>query len=95
MKKKRIINKHHIIYPSSDHPEQELVVPVFAGEHEIISKLSWYTRKSVSKGLIKHLKFFILLNEDRAQDLQDARKSRQVDLRRANAGKNVIVARED
>lgn len=67
--KKRIVNRHHIIYPSADHPEQELVVNVWNGEHEIATKMQLYTRKSVSKGFIKWLDFYLAINRDRAKEL--------------------------
>jgi len=69
MKKKQIIQKHHIIYPASNRPEQEVVVPVTKGEHELLTRLTWYTKKGVSKGFILALKHWVLLNEHRAVDL--------------------------
>lgn len=70
MSKKRIVNKHHVVYPSEKHPEQEWVEPMWKGEHQAFSRLCWYTRKTISKGLIKALKFFILRNEDRAEEIK-------------------------
>ena len=66
---KRIVQEHHCIYPSPDHPEQELTVRIFKGEHLVATRIQWYCRKSLSKGFIKYLKFFIACNEDRAEDL--------------------------
>jgi hypothetical protein len=74
MKKKRVIQGHHLVYPSPDHPEQEWKVPIFKGEHEISSKMQLYTRKSVSRGFITWLKYFIVRNEDRAIDLNNIGK---------------------
>lgn len=67
---KRIINRHHLTYPSEDHPEQEWIEKLYKGEHLCMSKLTWYTRKTISKGLIKALKLFILQNEDRAEEIE-------------------------
>lgn len=69
MSKKRIINRHHIVYGKDQHGEEEWVVPLFKGEHLVLSRLCWYTRKSVSLGLIRSLEYFILRNKDRAIDL--------------------------
>lgn len=70
MKKPRVIQHHHAIYPSPEHPTQEWTIPLFLGEHELASKITWYTRKSVSRGFITWLRFFILRNEDRAVNLE-------------------------
>ena len=65
----RAINKHHIVYGSEKHPEQEIIVPIYKGEHKILTLIQWYEKASVSIGFIKALKMFIFLNEDRADDL--------------------------
>jgi len=65
----RKINKHHIIYASEKHPEQEIVVPIYGGEHKILTLIQWYEKVSVSKGFIKALKHWLFLNEDRAEDI--------------------------
>ena len=74
MKKSRIIQRHHAIYSSPEHPEQEWMLPIFKGEHECASKINLYTRKSVSRGFLKWLLFFVLRNEDRAIDLENIEK---------------------
>jgi hypothetical protein len=74
MKKKRVIQRHHLVYPSPDRPEQEWTMPIFKGEHEISTKMQLYTRRSVSKGFLKWLLFFVLRNEDRAIDLDNIGK---------------------
>jgi len=74
MKKPRVIQHHHAIYSSPEHPEQEWMLPIFKGEHECASKINLYTRKSVSRGFLKWLLFFVLRNEDRAIDLENVRK---------------------
>ena len=67
MPKKQVVQDHHIIY--DEKPGQEVVAPVYKGEHLVLTKLNWYTRKKVSKGLIKSLKVYIALNEDRAEEV--------------------------
>lgn len=71
MSKKKVKHIHHIIYGSDGHPEQEWKVPVWAGEHLTYSRMTWYTRKEVSKGLIRSLEFFILRNKDRAVEIKE------------------------
>lgn len=71
MKKPRVIQAHHNIYASPEHGQAEWVSKIYKGEHECISKINLYTRKSVSKGFLKSLLFFVLRNEDRAIDLED------------------------
>ena len=60
---------HHIIYPSTEHPEQEVVVRVRKCEHLVLTRIQWYTKKTVSKGFIKALRIFVALNEDRAKEV--------------------------
>ena len=69
-KAKKVINRHHCIYPSEDHPEQEWVEKLWKGEHKCVSNLIWYTRKKISLGLIRSLEFFILRNKDRAEEIK-------------------------
>ena len=64
-----VINRHHLVYPSPEHPEQEYIVRVRKCEHLVLTRLAWYTKKQVSRGLITALKVFIALNENRAQEL--------------------------
>ena len=67
--KARVIQAHHIIYAAPDHPEQEVIVRLFKGEHLMATRLQWYCRRKVSRGLIKLMKVFIALNEDRAEEI--------------------------
>ena len=67
--KTQVINHHHIIYPSPEHPEQEYIVRVRKSEHLVLTRLQWYTKKQVSRGLITALKVFVALNEDRAKEV--------------------------
>lgn len=69
MKKKKLITqKHHLIYPSEKHKQEEVVEKVYKGEHFVITQLN--RRKNISKGFIKSLKLWILLNEEKAKELK-------------------------
>ena len=67
--KPRITQRHHAIYGSSDHPEQECIVRIYKAEHFIAGKMQLYLRKSTSKGFCKWLKIWLAVNEDRAVEL--------------------------
>jgi hypothetical protein len=64
--KKQVFNRHHIVYPSGEHTEQEYVVEVRKCEHLLLTRLNWYCRKTVSRGFIRALKIWIAMNEWRA-----------------------------
>ena len=70
----KLINFHHIVYADEKHPNQEWIVPMFKGEHNCITKISWYTRKDVSLGFITALEEFIVRNKHRAIDLARGEK---------------------
>jgi len=59
--------KHHIVYAEDSHKQREETVMIYKGEHWAITQLQ--RRKNISKGFIKALKFWTLLNEDRAIEL--------------------------
>lgn len=59
----RAQQNHHISY------DPEVIVRIYKGEHEILSKLNWYEKNTVSKGFIRALKSWIALNEHRAEEL--------------------------
>ena len=61
MKKKLVIQTHHITY------KPERTVNIFKGEHLLATRLSW--RKNVSKGFIEVLKQYIKDNESKAVEL--------------------------
>jgi hypothetical protein len=65
----QVINAHHIVYPSPEHPEQECIVRVRKCEHLVLTRLQWYCKKQVSRGLLTALKVFIALNESRAKEV--------------------------
>lgn len=67
---KKVLQKHHLIYPSPDHPEQEVTVMVTKGEHKIATLMNWYCKKTLSRGFIKWLKFYLVLNEERGKELE-------------------------
>lgn len=69
MSKARVTQRHHLIYPSPEHPEQECVVRIYKGEHLIATNMQRFLRKSVSRGFVKWLKFWLAVNEDRAVEL--------------------------
>ncbi len=68
-KKKVVIQKHHLIYPSDKPKQEEVVEKIFKGEHWLLTQAQ--RRKKISKGFIKSLKLWILLNEDKAVDLNE------------------------
>ncbi len=74
--KNRAVNRHHLIYPSPEHPSQEWVEQIFKGEHEIATKMQFYSQKTVSKGFLKWLLFFVLRNEDRAINLENIKEEK-------------------
>ena len=69
MTKPRIIQSHHAIYGSPDHPEQECIVRIYKGEHKIATDMQRFLRKTTSNGFCKWLKIWLALNEDRAKEL--------------------------
>ena len=66
--KKKVIQNHHLIYENESHKQKEEVVKLYKGEHFVMTMLN--RRKNISKGLIKSLKLWILLNEDKAVELE-------------------------
>ena len=59
----RAKQRHHVSY------EPEVTVKIFAGEHQIVTLMERYSKRTVSKGFIRCLKVFIALNEDGAMEL--------------------------
>ncbi len=73
-----IVQKHHIVYASKDHPSQEEVtVYLTKGEHGILTRLSWWCKKTVSKGFIRALKIWIAMREDEAITITEEDYDRQ------------------
>lgn len=62
--RKRAIQQHHISY------DPEFTVTIYKGEHMLLTKMQWYSKKTVSQGFITALKIFIAENEHRAKPLQ-------------------------
>jgi len=56
----RVIHRHHITY------DPELVVKLFAGEHQCIGLMQRYSKRTVSKGFLRCLRRFIKENKDKA-----------------------------
>ena len=69
MKKPRVVQFHHLVYSSPEHHEQEWTEKIYKSEHLLATRMNWYCKKSVSRGFLRWLRFFILKNEDRAIDL--------------------------
>jgi len=63
MAKPRVLQRHHISY------DPEIIATIYKGEHEILTKINMYTKKSLSRGFIRCLKTFIAIHEDRATEL--------------------------
>jgi len=65
MAKKKVIQEHHISY------NPPLTVRVTKGEHQILTLIDRYERKTVSRGFIEALKRWIKDNECRAVNIND------------------------
>jgi len=59
--KKQVIQKHHLSY------DPEITVRIKRGEHYTCTLLNRHTRPS--KGFIKAVKHWVVLNEDRGEDI--------------------------
>jgi len=59
----RTVNTHHISY------DPEITVDIFSGEHQIITLMERYSKRTVSKDFIRCLKRFIASNEDKVVEL--------------------------
>ena len=66
---KPIIQKHHLVYENEKHKQKEVTVLLYKGEHWAITQLQ--RRKKVSKGFIKALEFWLLLNKDNAINIKE------------------------
>lgn len=66
----KVIQNHHIAYKNPDHKSvKEIIVPIYKGEHNLLTKISWYCKKDVSKGFIQALEIFIAMRKYDAIDL--------------------------
>lgn len=74
MKKPRLTQRHHHIYGVPEHGQDDLVSRIYKGEHECISKYRLYSRKTVSRGFLKDMLLFAIMNWDRALDLDTLAK---------------------
>jgi hypothetical protein len=68
---KTIIQNHHIIYANKEHKQEDCMVMIYKGEHFVLTQLQ--RRRNISKGFIKALKHWIILNEDKSKELNDVR----------------------
>jgi|GEM_PF-2802708 len=66
---KPVIQKHHLIYENKEHKQEEVTELLFKGEHYVITQLQ--RRKKISKGFIKSLEFWLLLNKDNAINIKE------------------------
>jgi len=73
-KAKLITQKHHLIYASEGHKQEEVTGRIYKGEHWIISQLQ--RRRNVSKDFLKSLRLWELLNEERAVDLNKEKEKK-------------------
>lgn len=64
----KIVQEHHLIYNDEKHKQKEETAIVYKGEYWAITQLQ--RRKNISKGFIKALKLWIVLNEDKAVELE-------------------------
>ena len=62
--KPREVQKHHRSY------DPEVIDRVFKGEHMILTKMGWISKKSVSWGFLRCLLDFVVDNMDRAIELE-------------------------
>ena len=58
-----VVQTHHLSY------DPEVTVRVRKCEHLVLTRLNWYCKKQVSRGLITALKVFIAINEPKAKEL--------------------------
>ena len=59
----RGVQRHHISY------EPEITVNIFQGEHELITKMERYSKRTVSTGFLRCLRRFIKENKHKAVKL--------------------------
>lgn len=66
-KRRRVIQEHHIKYREKDGYDE--TVFIYKGEHQILTLMGLYTKKSVSNGFVYALKRWLLENEHRGVNL--------------------------
>jgi len=62
--KPREVQRHHRSY------DPEIIEKVFKGEHDIIRRMKFVSRKTVSWGFLRSLLDFVTQNMDRAIELE-------------------------
>jgi len=65
--KRLIVQKHHIIYACPEHKQKDVIGSIYKGEHNILRQI--HQRINISKGFIKDLEVWVVLNRDDAIDL--------------------------
>ena len=73
-KAKLITQKHHLIYASEGHKQEEEICRIYKGEHWILTQLQ--RRKNISVGFLKSFHLWELLNKERAVDLDKEGKKK-------------------
>ena len=63
----RVVQNHHISY------DPEVTVDIFKGEHQVITLMERYSKRTVSKGFIHCLELFIDTHIDKVVDLEETR----------------------
>jgi hypothetical protein len=61
----RATQLHHYSY------DPEVVGRCYKGEHELLTKLAWYERKTISSYFIRCLEAWIALHKYRATELEE------------------------
>ena len=65
--KKKVIQNHHLVYAVPEHGQKDEIIPLTRGEHFLITRLNRH--KHITPGFIKAIKYWIVLNEDRGEDI--------------------------
>lgn len=64
----RIVQEHHIKYKERDGYDE--TVFIYKGEHQILTLINLYTRKTVSKGFVTALSKWLKENRKRAKPVK-------------------------
>ena len=59
----RVVNRHHISY------DPEITANIFSGEHQIMTLMERYSKRTVSTGFLRCLRRFIKENKHKAVKL--------------------------
>jgi hypothetical protein len=74
MPRKRVVQNHHIFYetktPKGGVRQREVIVPVFQGEHYILSQIQRLKPENCSKGFVAGLEVLIATIRFFAKDIE-------------------------